>query len=88
MRTLAQIDQFIIKKHAEGSVPGNIASHLGIAVSFIHGRMDVLGIDHEGSDRQNKFNVHRMWNLEGHELRCAIWERETSGAHDTLQGRY
>lgn len=87
MRTLEEIDRFI-RARAATITPGNIASRLNMRVSFIHARMDVMGIEHDGSDHTNKYSVSPMWNLDGFELRLAAWKREHDGVVPTLAGRY
>lgn len=86
MRTLEEIDRFI-RARAATITPGNIASRLNMRVSFIHARMDVMGIEHDGSDHTNKYSVHPMWDKADDELRFAIWRRQHDGAAATLAGR-
>lgn len=87
MRTAEQIDAYIVRKHEDGSVAGNIASGLSLPVSYVHARMRALGLDCGPSDHTPVYKVHPMWSADGHELRTAIWQRQRDGASATLRGR-
>lgn len=79
-RTRGQMDKFIIRKAAQGTVPGNIAASLKVPVGFVFGRMDALGIEHSGSEHGPKYRVDPMWDADPEERRIWIWERQRKGA--------
>lgn len=87
MRTAAEIDAYIIRKHRAGGVPGLIASNLGLPVSDVRARLNAMGLDGGSSDHTNIYRVHPMWAADGYELRAAIWQRQHDGARATLRGR-